>query len=190
MGRRSCPPPRRGSDLRTTRPRRTQSARCWMAIADAGGARSRAPHRRRTGEQGDRRPAFRLTPHRANAPHPHLRQAWRYLKAATRSAGRAPRRRDLKPRPTYGPGRAPGDLRQRGPSANHRASSSLLEACRGLSDLASPLAYCCLPRQAVLSALSLNRLILGGAMRAKIARRALAMTGAGALTLAGVIVSA
>ena len=55
------------------------------AGAYSGRARRRATGQQRTGQQRHREPAVRLTAHRANAPHPRLRQTRPQLADATTS---------------------------------------------------------------------------------------------------------
>ena len=59
-----------------------------VASADTGRARRRAPGCGGTVQQGHRRPALRVTPHRADPSHPHISQAQRHLASAARPAVR------------------------------------------------------------------------------------------------------
>ena len=98
---RRCPPTRRSP---------TRSAAAANAsdppaagLTDADRTRRRTSGQRRAGQQRHRRKAFRLTPHRANPPHPRLLQTRPHLTRTARAGSGPPQ---LKHRCAIG-----GDLR-------------------------------------------------------------------------------
>ncbi len=72
-------------------PRRTQTTRQRLGLTHADRARRRASGQRRPGQQRHRHTAVRLTAHRANSPHPRLRQARPDLPRAARPRSSPPR---------------------------------------------------------------------------------------------------
>ena len=82
---------RGGDRLRAARPRRTQATRQRLGIAHPHRARRGATGQRGAGHQRHRHPAFRLTAHRANPPHPRLHQTRPELPRAAGPGSGSPR---------------------------------------------------------------------------------------------------
>lgn len=75
---------RRCNRLRTARPRPTQTACRWLALAHAERTPSGAPGQPRAGRQRRRHKAFGPTAHSADPPHPWVHETWPELARATR----------------------------------------------------------------------------------------------------------